>query len=271
MIEFSKIDFSKTSLLEVMIQIMSLIRDNFSKKIIYIELKEYIDHVKPLVLKENNINDKLKILVNFFYNQLNFRSADNKYKFSNTLWLDYVLKNKKGSSFSLGIIFLYISNKCNLPVYPVIFPTQLILKFYKNNNDQEIVFIDPFNGDFLNKYILDIWLKGNISPTAKLYHDDLKNSKPLMVIRKILDILKISLIEEHEMEHALCVSNFLLQLNSNDPYEIRDRGLICSQLGCNHTALKDLMYFVKNCPEDPISEIIKSQIYMIKKKKNILH
>ncbi|ELP06422.1 hypothetical protein SEEE5621_04579, partial [Salmonella enterica subsp. enterica serovar Enteritidis str. 6.0562-1] len=60
-----------------------------------------------------------------------------------------------------------------------------------------------------------------------------------------------SLMEERQMELALRVSEALLQFNPEDPYEIRDRGLIYAQLECEHVALTDLSYFVEQCPEDP--------------------
>ncbi|MDR8316202.1 tetratricopeptide repeat protein, partial [Acinetobacter baumannii] len=63
----------------------------------------------------------------------------------------------------------------------------------------------------------------------------------------------------------------LLQFNPEDPYEIRDRGLIYAQLDCDHVALLDLSYFVEQCPEDPISEMIRAQINTISHKQITLH
>jgi len=54
-------------------------------------------------------------------------------------------------------------------------------------------------------------------------------------------------------------------------YEIRDRGLIYAQLECDHVAINDLNYFVEQCPEDPISEVIKVQIHSIEHKQVTLH
>lgn len=104
-----------------------------------------------------------------------------------------------------------------------------------------------------------------------MYENDLYKAESITVIRKMLDILKSALMEEKKMELALNVTNLLLQIDPNNPYEIRDRGLIYAQLECNHVALTDLIYFVEHCPEDPISEIIKIQIHSIEQKKVILH
>ncbi|STM15236.1 protein SirB1 [Escherichia coli] len=48
-------------------------------------------------------------------------------------------------------------------------------------------------------------------------------------------------------------------------------GLIYAQLDCEHVALNDLSYFVEQCPEDPISEMIRAQINNIAHKHIVLH
>jgi len=73
------------------------------------------------------------------------------------------------------------------------------------------------------------------------------------------------------MELALRASEAVLAFNQDDPYEIRDRGLIHAQLDCNHIALSDLSYFIEKCPEDPIAKMIKMQIYAIKRQCGVLH
>ncbi|MDE5285669.1 MAG: tetratricopeptide repeat protein, partial [Buchnera aphidicola] len=137
--------------------------------------------------------------------------------------------------------------------------------------NQQKIFINPINGDIVDRHILEVWLKGNISPTAELHEDNLCKAESIILIQKMLETLKSALMEEKQIELALNVSNVLIHLDPKNPYEIRDRGLIYAQLECNHIALRDLMYFVEHCPDDPISEIIKVQIYAIEKKKMVLH
>ncbi len=180
-----------------------------------------------------------------------------------------VLKNRQGSAVSLGAVLLWVANRLDLPLLPVIFPTQLILRI--ECPDGEIWLINPFNGESLSEHMLDVWLKGNISPSAELFYEDLDEADNIEVIRKLLDTLKASLMEENQMELALRTSEALLQFNPEDPYEIRDRGLIYAQLDCEHVALNDLSYFVEQCPEDPISEMIRAQINNIAHKHIVLH
>lgn len=50
------------------------------------------------------------------------------YRLSDALWLDKVLVNRRGSAVSLGAILLWIAQRPALPVVPVIFPTQMLLR-----------------------------------------------------------------------------------------------------------------------------------------------
>ena len=51
--------------------------------------------------------------------------------------------------------------------------------------DGEMWLINPFNGDTLDEHTLDVWLKGNISPIAELFNEDLDEADNAEVIRKL--------------------------------------------------------------------------------------
>ncbi len=67
------------------------------------------------------------------------------YRLSDALWLDKVLVNRQGSAVSLGAILLWIAQRLALPVVPVIFPTQMLLRADPETSE-EIWLINPFNG-----------------------------------------------------------------------------------------------------------------------------
>ncbi|WP_422667123.1 invasion regulator SirB1 [Buchnera aphidicola] len=265
----SNIDFSKLSLFDSILTTSKIIREDFPTEFVLLELNNKVQEAKSYITSEQKPHRQLEKLLELFYEHWQFGGASGIYKLSDVLWIDYVLKTHQGTAVSLGILFLYIAQSLHLPLNPVIFPTQLLLR--ADWIDKKKWLINPFNGEILNKHILKVWLKGNISPTAELYDNDLYKATSMNVIRKILDTLKSALIEEKKMELALNVSNILLHIDPNNPYEIRDRGLIYAQLECHHIALADLIYFIEHCPEDPISEIIKLQIHSIEQRKLILH
>ncbi|MFC0140217.1 invasion regulator SirB1 [Erwinia mallotivora] len=262
-------DFTETSLCEAVMAATQAIRTDFSAEEVSGQLAALVSEARAVIPPQLDQDLQLEKLVELFWKKWGFGGASGVYRLSDTLWLDKVLDSRQGTAVSLGVIFLHIAEQLSLPLMPVIFPTQLILR--ADWLDEEMWLINPFNGDTLDEHTLEVWLKGNIGPVAELYEDDLQEAAPGKVLNKMLDTLKAALMDENQMELALQVSQLLVTMDPEDPYEIRDRGLIFAQLDCEHVALSDLTYFVEHCPEDPISEMIKIQIHSIEQKLITLH
>ena len=262
-------EFNKAPLCDGMILVSQLIRDDFPSRFVCDALERLVALAREEISQAQSQEGQLEKLIALFYGDWGFQDSQGVYRLSDALWLDSVLKNRQGSAVSLGAILLWVAEQLDIPLTPVIFPTQLILR--AEWMDGEMWLINPFNGDTLDEHTLEVWLKGNINPMAELFNEDLDEADNAEVIRKLLDTLKSALMEEQQMELALRASEALLQFNPEDPYEIRDRGLIYAQLDCDHVALHDLSYFVEQCPEDPISEMIRAQINTISHRQITLH
>ncbi|WNN46980.1 invasion regulator SirB1 [Siccibacter colletis] len=262
-------EFNQAPLCEGMILISQLVREDFPSHEVFDELEKLVKLAREEICEGQHQDLQLEKLLSLFYGAWGFKDARGVYRLSDALWLDQVLKNRQGSAVSLGAILLWIAGRLEIPLMPVIFPTQMILR--ADWMDGEMWLINPFNGDTLDEHTLEVWLRGNINPVAQLYDEDLDEAENAEVIRKMLDTLKSALMEERQMELALRASEALLQFNPEDPYEIRDRGLIYAQLECEHVAINDLNYFIEQCPEDPISEMIRAQITTIANKSVTLH
>ncbi len=262
-------DFSECSLCEAMMTVMAGVRPDFPTQEIHTRLAEMVAEAREHVSAEADQEQQLKQLMDLFYREWGFTGASGIYRLSDALWLDNVLKTRQGTAVSLGALLLFIAGELSLPLLPVIFPTQLIAR--ADWVDGEMWLINPFNGETLDEHTLDVWVKGTLGPTSGLYDEDLDEADNATVVRKMLDTLKASLMDEQQLELALHVSEVLLNMDPEDPYEIRDRGLIYAQLECEHIALNDLTYFIEQCPEDPVSEMIKVQIHAIENKQVTLH
>lgn len=192
-------EFNKAPLCDGMVLISEQVRDDFPTRFVEEELQRLLRLAQEEIAPSWDQERQIERLLALFYEEWGFGASQGVYRLSDALWLDKVLVNRQGSAVSLGAILLWIAQRLGLPVVPVIFPTQMLLR------------ADPET------------------------------------------------------------SEALLQFNPEDPYEIRDRGLIYAQLDCDHVALLDLSYFVEQCPEDPISEMIRAQINTISHKQITLH
>ncbi|WON78450.1 invasion regulator SirB1 [Serratia sp. UGAL515B_01] len=262
-------EFNASLLSEGVILVSQAIRRDFPVADVERKLHLLSEEARTTIPEELSQEERLDALIELFFKTWGFGGASGVYRLSDAIWLDKVLESRQGTPVSLGTIFLHIAHQLDLPLMPVIFPTQLILR--GDWLDEEMWLINPLNGETLNEHQLEVWLKGNLGLGAELEDGDLDESENILVVRKMLDILKATLMEEKQMELALRTSETVLNFDPDDPYEIRDRGLIYAQLECNHIAISDLNYFVEQCPEDPVSEVIKIQIHAIELKQVTLH
>ncbi|MEZ2895190.1 invasion regulator SirB1 [Providencia rettgeri] len=265
----ANIEFNQLPLSEGIMTVSQCIRHDFPLMKVQAQLDSLVSSAKSRIDLTADNETKIQQLALLFYQEWSFGAAEGIYLLSDMLWLDKVLSSKQGTPVTLGAIFLYIAERLDIAIYPAIFPTQLLFVSERNDGSQWV--INPVNGESLSLHTLNLWLKGTVDPFSEFYYDQLEAAENSIVIRKIFDTLKAALMEEKKMELALRVCETLLTLDPEDPYEIRDRGLILAHLDCNHVALSDLNYFIEHCPEDPVSEMIKIQIYSLDNHPVVLH
>ncbi|BAE75149.1 hypothetical protein SGGMMB4_04433 [Sodalis glossinidius str. 'morsitans'] len=262
-------EYNQHPLSEGMLRVTQAIRPDFAIESVRARLQSLTEEARRRIPADLAQDDQLDLLIELFYRTWGFGGVGGVYRLSDALWLDTVLDRRQGLPASLGIILLHIAQALGIPLMPVIFPTQMILR--ADWLDGEMWLMNPINGDPLDAHTLDIWLRGNLGEGVQLAEEDLEEADNNTVVRKLLDTLKGALMDEKQMELALRASEAMLEFDPADPYEIRDRGLIYVELECDHVALNDLNYFVEQCPEDPGSEMIKVQIHSIEQKSVTLH
>ncbi len=132
-----------------------MIRPDFPTQFVYDELERLVslaqEEISQLLSQDEQLEKLLALL-----RRVGFTDSRGVYRLSDALWLDKVLKNA-GSAVSLGAILLWIANRLDLPLVPVIFPTQLILRI--ESLEGEMWLINPFNGETLDEHTLEVWLK----------------------------------------------------------------------------------------------------------------
>ena len=121
-------EFNKAPLCDGMILASESIRLDFPTQTVYDELERLVSLAQEEISQLLSQDEQLEKLLALFYGEWGFTDTHGVYRLSDALWLDQVLKNRQGSAVSLGAILLWIANRLDLPLVPVIFPTQLILR-----------------------------------------------------------------------------------------------------------------------------------------------
>lgn len=230
--------------------------------------------VRPLITANNEL-DRLHQLLDVIYRQMKFSYRYTDYFNSDNLLLHKVLQTKQGMPVSFAAILLYLAAKCGIPLFAVNFPTQIILRAEISHADgrQETLFINPADGKFLSMDDLEKWLDGE--PMAGLLVTPMliRRAEPFELLERVETLFKMALTKEKKFQEVLEMINFRLIFSPDDPYEIRDRGMIFATMECFQAAYEDLSYFIDQCPDDPSARMIKMDIKQLeqKSKEMVLH
>jgi regulator of sirC expression with transglutaminase-like and TPR domain len=209
---------------------------------------------RPTQLIEK-INHQLYKVENFKGNR------DDYYNPSNSL-LNTVIKRRTGNPITLSILYIQLANSLNFALYPVNFPSHFMVKYVLDDEENEII-IDPFNegrimDDYSLKELLDhFYPKMNIALTRKLVG---KASNPDVIIR-MLNNLKTSFFECQDLDSAELVNEMILDINSDDQYSLRDKGMVFLHKKSYSQALEIFNLYLEKFPEandvDAILELIR--------------
>ncbi|MCX7728143.1 MAG: transglutaminase-like domain-containing protein [Bacteroidia bacterium] len=141
------------------------------KKDIWIEFAEDLTALEEVMI----INHILYEVHQFAPNIANYNAVQNNY-------LHYVLENKKGNNISLGILYLLLAQKMELPVFAINIPDYLILTYINDTinlydassqslQDATLFYINPFSkGTLLQKEdIIHFLEQTNMEPEKNFF------------------------------------------------------------------------------------------------------
>ncbi|KGQ71044.1 hypothetical protein OA57_02060 [Chelonobacter oris] len=210
-------------------------------------------HVDSQQHQKHQIHQLLQLV----YGEWGFCCDPNQYYQADNLMVNRLLDTKNGMPLSLGALVLYLAESLNLPIFPVNFPTQLILRA---DVDSETAFINPWDGEYILHETLDKWIEGYIGFGLSPDESDLAVADAELLQDHVVQYMKNALIREGRSGEALRLIDWCLRKQPDNPYEIRDRGLVLASMQCIHAALADFDYFVEQCPDDPSADLLRDQL-----------
>ncbi|WP_230431989.1 SirB1 family protein [Plesiomonas shigelloides] len=260
-------DFEEHTLAQGLSWLASRVFPDFDADEVERTLAQLCDDVRELHVVGPELARTLALL-EMVYQDWGFHGDYQTFYRSDNLRLDKALSTRQGGPVVLGILLLTLASELDLPLYPVVFPTQFLVRA---EFDDTTLFINPFNGEIVDGHILTAWLKGQEGMLAELRDEDVDISCHSQVMMRVMDAMKAALMHEKSGELALQVSALLLERSPGDPYEIRDRGLIYATLDCTQAAKDDLTYFIKQCPKDPVIALVREQVRALSIPEVVLH
>jgi regulator of sirC expression with transglutaminase-like and TPR domain len=207
-------------------------------------------------LDKNALNQ----FIHFFYVELAFSADENHYFVKQNSLMDKVMDFRTGIPMSLSIVFQALAEQLGFAIHGINFPGHFLLR--ADFSDSESIYLDPNNGNILSYADLEALyfrILGEIEQ-EKMPPEALLPASCEESIVRLLHNLKAAYINGQDFHLALVAVELLVELCPNDPYERRDRGFLLHQLDCMQVAIADYQYFLRQCPQDPASELLAAQV-----------
>jgi regulator of sirC expression with transglutaminase-like and TPR domain len=204
---------------------------------------------------------KLKLLNNFFYQELGFAGNLNDYYNPNNSYLHKVLESRRGIPISLAVIYMELAQQIGLEVKGISFPGHFLMKLSVKNGD---IILDPFDGASLSREDIEERLEpffangrdANDTPLASY----LENASAHTILVRMLRNLKALFAEQPHWAQFLNVQQRLVLLLPDEVVERRDRGLAYANLDCPQAALQDLQAYLDQCPQASDAEAVRQKL-----------
>lgn len=192
---------------------------------------------------------RLRILNQFFFQELSFGGNVNDYTDPDNSFLQVVLRTRRGIQISLAVLWLELAQGLGLHARGVCFPGHFMVKV---NLPKGQVVIDPFTGHSLSReelserlepYRRRSGLTGEFEVPLGLY---LQSAAPRDIIARMLRNLKEIYRSEGDWNRLVAVQDRLVVLLPQAWAELRDRGLAYAQLGDAARAIRDLDAYLQH-------------------------
>jgi regulator of sirC expression with transglutaminase-like and TPR domain len=131
----------------------------------------------------------------------------------NHIFINDVLRSKKGSRTGLGLIYLGVANRLAIPIFPSMLPFGLILAWENDNEiDQSIDFyIDPFEkGKILDKqHFINYMVQQNLPLMPELFYPCSIESSIILVINDLMMRYEINGLHTQAQERKTLVMKLI--------------------------------------------------------------
>lgn len=196
---------------------------------------------------------RLRLLGNYFFQEMGFAGNVNDYYDPQNSFLHNVLKTRRGIPISLSLIYIELAKHIGLRARGVAFPGHFLVKLKMPAGDRmgEVV-INPFTGQSLGRDDLEDMLQPyrrrpgahpDFEAPLGLY---LQTATPRDVLARLLRNLKEIYRSAQDWPRLLAVQQRLVVLLPASWEERRDRGLALAELSRLPEALADLEAYLEH-------------------------
>ena len=216
------------------------------------DVDQLLARIKRRLPADASALQKLRLLNQFFFRDLNFGGNVNDYYDPDNSYLNAVLRTRRGIPITLAVLWLELAGGLGLNARGVAFPGHFMVKV---NLPKGQVVIDPFSGQSLSREELaerlEPFRQRNVTADdfevpIGLY---LKSSPPREIISRMLRNLKDIHKTQEDLPRLLAVMDRLIVLQPDGWTEYRDRALVWAAMGDAEHAVADLETYLAHAED----------------------
>jgi regulator of sirC expression with transglutaminase-like and TPR domain len=194
-----------------------------------------------------------------------FRGNAGDYYDPKNSFLNEVLDRKTGIPITLSVLYLEVARRAGLTLEGVGFPGHFLVK-WPGEDPADDVLIDPFNqGEVIPADEFPNWVRRRHGERFRFHPDMLAAVSKRQTLQRMLNNLKAIYWKQGEYPSCLEVVERLVILDPGSPSEIRDRGIIYSQLECFSQALADLERYLQALPSAQDAKAVREQALKLRR------
>ena len=211
---------------------------------------------------------RLRLLNQFFFHDLNFGGNVNDYYDPDNSYLNAVLRTRRGIPISLAVLWIELAQGLGLHARGIGFPGHFMLKVTLPKGQ---VVIDPFTGRSLTREELSERLEpykrsngliGDYDVPLGLY---LQPATPRDIISRMLRNLKEVHQAQEDWQRLIAVQDRLIALLPEAWGEYRDRGLAHAEQGHAALAVSDLETYLAQVEDALDLDVIAERVASLRR------
>ncbi|MFN2455189.1 MAG: SirB1 family protein [Pyrinomonadaceae bacterium] len=205
-------------------------------------------------------DDPVETFNQFMFEELGFNGNQVDYYNARNSFLNEVLESRTGIPITLSIAYMEIGRRAGLAVEGIGLPGHFIVRVSGGQDVLPQTFVDPFHRRTLTSTdcqdLLDTVYGGHVALTQA----HLRAATDRQILVRLLTNLKGVYAAGKLPKRALSVVERILLLAPDSLNERRDRGALLAQLGRTAEALDELKRYLRNVPDAPDEEAVRTQL-----------
>jgi regulator of sirC expression with transglutaminase-like and TPR domain len=207
---------------------------------------------------------RLRIVTEFVYGQLGFIGNHDQYEDPRNSLFNDVIARRTGIPITLALVFIEVARHAGLQVEGVNFPGHFLVRCLPSaeEGETEPLLIDPFHaGAILSDAECARLLRTHLGVEAMLEPGMLRTAGKRDVLLRMLLNLKRAYVRLRSFPQAHAVTELLVAMDPSAVTELRDRGLLASQLREYAAALRDLETWLRLAPASEADQDERKQVW----------